>query len=160
MKRYGTRVALVFVLLALFAWWPSAAGAASFETFTFDRLEELVKASKGKIVMVNFFATWCPPCREEIPSLIRIREEYGEDKLILIGASVDQDEDELRKYVAKTRFNYPVKKASDDLTRAAGVSGIPHMLVFDGNGEGIGNAAGLIPEADLREFLRSHMEPR
>jgi thiol-disulfide isomerase/thioredoxin len=120
----------------------------------------LVKASKGKIVMINFFATWCPPCREEIPGLIRIRGDIGEDRLVLIGISVDEDDEALRAYAAKTQFNYPVKKAGQDLVRAVGVSGIPHMLVFNGQGEVVGNAAGLVPEKDLREFLQSHMESK
>ena len=160
MKRYTTRFALFLAVFVLMAVMPVSAGAAGFETFGYDQLKELVKASKGKIVMVNFFATWCPPCREEIPSLIRIRKEFGEDKLLIIGASVDEDEDALKKYVAKTKFNYPVKKAGQDLVQAAGVSGIPHMLVFDGKGDVIGNEAGLIAENDLRNFLKSHMESK
>ena len=158
MKRHGMGVAFVFALLVLFAGSPSSAGAASFETLTFAKLEELVKASKGKVVMVNFFATWCPPCREEIPSLIRIRKNFGEDRLVLIGASLDDNEAALKNYVAKTKFNYPVKKAGKDLVQAAGITGIPHMLVFDGKGEVVANAPGLVAEKDLRDFLLSLME--
>ena len=157
MRKYLSRAALVLALFAFLAGMPASAEAAEFEEFTFDQLEDLVKQNRGKVVMNNFFATWCPPCREEIPSLIRIRKDYGEDKLVLIGASVDEDNNELRKYAAKTKFNYPIKKAANDLVHAAGVSGIPHMLVFDTKGEVVGNAAGLIPEKDLREFIDSHL---
>lgn len=160
MKLYLKRGSLVLALLALLAGAPGSAGAAGFETFGYKQMEDLVKANKGKIVMINFFATWCPPCREEIPSLIRIRKDIGADKLVLIGASVDEDDEALRAYAAKTKFNYPVKKAGDDLVQAVGVSGIPHMLVFNGKGEVVGNAAGLVEEGDLREFLQSHMESK
>lgn len=158
MKKCITRAALLLGFAAFLAGTSVPAVAASFEELTFDQVETLVKANKGKIVMINFFATWCPPCREEIPSLIRIRESYGKDKLLLLGASVDEDNAALEKYVAKAKINYPVKKASPDLTQAVGVSGIPHMLVFDGKGEVVGNASGLVPEKILREFINSHME--
>ncbi len=157
MKQYLKRGSLIVALFVVLA---GTAPAAGFELFGRSQLEEVLKANKGKVVMINFFATWCPPCREEIPSLIRIRKDIGDDKLVLIGASVDEDDSALRAYTAKTRFNYPVKKAGIDLVRAAGVSGIPHMLVFDGKGEVVGNASGLVPEKDLRDFLQSHMEPQ
>ncbi len=146
------------LFLFFFCGAPSSAGAEEFEPLNFDQVQELVAVSKGKVVMINFWATWCPPCREEIPSLMRIRKSYGEDKLILIGASVDHDMGELRDYVKKTRFNYPIRLAAGDLVNAAGVSGIPHMLVFDREGEVIANAPGYVPEDALREFLKKHME--
>jgi len=151
--------AVVFLMFAtVFAWMPAPAKAADFEELTFDQMETLVKVNPGKIVMINFFATWCPPCREEIPSLIRIRESYGKDKLLLIGASVDEDDGALKEYVAKAKINYPVKKAARDLVQIVGISSIPHMLVFDGKGEVVGNAPGLVPEKVLRDFIDLHME--
>ncbi len=159
MKKCPQRAALLLAFLIL-AGMASPAFAAGFETLGLKQVEKMVAANKGKVVMFNFFATWCPPCREEIPSLIRIRKDIGADKLVLVGLSVDEDDEALRAYVAKTGFNYPVKKAGVDLTQAAGVSGIPHMLVFDPKGEVVGNAAGLIPEKDLRDFLTLHMESR
>ena len=158
MKRHGMGITIVFALLVLLAGGSSSAGAASFETLSLTNIEELVKVSKGKIVMVNFFATWCPPCREEIPSLIRIRKDFGEDRLVLIGASLDENAGALKAYAAKTEFNYPVKMAGKDLVQAAGITGIPHMLIFDGKGEVVVNAPGLVAEKDLRDFLQSHME--
>ena len=59
----------------------------------------------------------------------------------------------MRRYMEKTRFNYPVKKSGRDLAQAAGVSGIPHLLIFDGKGEVVANQAGYVPEKDLREFI-------
>lgn len=157
MKIRPQRSALAAICLILLMGLPSLAGAGEFEPLSLAQLEKLVEEGKGKVVMINFFATWCPPCREEIPSLISIRKDFGEDKLILIGASVDEDKKELRKYVSKTGFNYPVRLAGDDLVQVAGVSGIPHMLVFDGKGEVVANAPGLVSEEDLRNFLQKHM---
>ena len=160
MKRYGTCVAVVFVMLCLLAGTASSvvAKAKPFETLSYENIEELLKGNRGKIVMINFFASWCPPCREEVPSLIQLRKEFREDELLLIGASLDESEKDLLAYMAKTPFNYPIKKAGQDLVYAAGVSGIPHMLAFDGKGEVILNQAGLIPENKLRNFLKAQME--
>lgn len=158
MHHRTARVITFLVCIAVLCMAPVPSGAADFEPLTIDQVEELVKANRGKIVMINFWATWCPPCREEIPGLIKIRKSYGEDKLLLIGASVDEDDKALRQYVTSSKINYPVRKAARNLVQAAGVSGIPHMLVFDGRGEVIGNAAGLISEQDLRNFIDSHLE--
>lgn len=151
--RFGFALALFVALTGA----PVSAGAAEFDSLTFADLEKLVRDNRGKVVMINFFATWCPPCREEVPSLIRIRKDYSEDSLVLIGASVDEDVAALEKYVASAKINYPVKRAANDLVQAVGVSGIPHMLVFDRTGEVVGNAAGLVPEEVLREFIDSHL---
>ena len=157
----------ILVLLVLFLGISLAAASASadtgkrpFEVLSYPDVQSLVAASKGKVVMINFFATWCPPCREEIPGLMRIRASYGEDKLVLIGASLDEDEDALRQYLTEMKLNYPVKKSGMDLAGAAGVSGIPHLLIFDGEGEVAANQPGYVPESDLRAFLQKIMEAK
>lgn len=139
---------------------PSRAAASGFETLTFQGVQTILAESRGKVVVINFFATWCPPCREEVPGLVNIRKTFGEDKLLLIGASLDEDEKALAGFVKKTKINYPVKKAGQDLAAAAGVRGIPHMLIFDPKGEVAANEAGLVPENALRNFLQGIMEPK
>ncbi|MDR3074232.1 MAG: TlpA family protein disulfide reductase [Deltaproteobacteria bacterium] len=134
-----------------------AAFAAEVETLTYGGLQTLLAENKGKVVAVNFFASWCPPCRLEAPGLINIRKSYGADKLVLIGASLDEDDEALRKYMDEAKFNYPIKKSGEDLSRAAGVRGIPHMLIFDAGGELAANQSGYIPEQDLRAFLEEKM---
>ncbi|CAK7010197.1 MAG: Thiol-disulfide oxidoreductase ResA [Desulfovibrio sp.] len=136
------------------------AAAPEFEVLTYPGLQTLVAENKGKVVVVNFFATWCPPCREEIPGLINIRKHFGANKLLLIGASIDEDDNALRAYMKKTKFNYPVMKGGDDLVRAAQVRGIPHLLVFDAQGGVAANEGGYVPEETLRTFLQSLMEAK
>lgn len=160
MKKIVVRLVAALSLVMALGTATAADSVKTFETFGYEDLKTLVAESKGKVVMVNFFATWCPPCREEIPGLMRIRKSYGMDKLVLIGASLDEDEDALQKYVTKTKINYPVKKSGMDLARAAGVTGIPHMLVFDPKGELAANQSGYIPEEALREFLNKQLEAK
>ena len=66
-----------------------------------------LEAYKGKVVLLNFWATWCGPCRAEIPSLIQIQEAY-KDRLQVIGMDVDDDEEQLRAFVKDQGINYPV----------------------------------------------------
>src|SRR5262245_23578875 len=66
------------------------------------------KDLRGKVVLVNFWATWCPPCRAEIPDLIALQDKYR-DKLVVIGVSEDEGGvDEVKAFVAKQRMNYPI----------------------------------------------------
>src|SRR6516162_4225719 len=70
-----------------------------------------LEAYKGKVVLLNFWATWCGPCRAEIPSLIRIQEAY-KDRLQIIGMDVDDDEEQLHAFVKDQGINYPVAMTS------------------------------------------------
>ena len=62
---------------------------------------------KGKIILLNFWATWCEPCKEEIPDLVALQEQYKDD-LVVLGFSIDDKPEQLREYAAKFNMNYPV----------------------------------------------------
>lgn len=160
MKKYLTAAVLALGVILALGLGAAAKDSKTFETLSYDDVKTIVAESKGKVVMINFFATWCPPCREEIPGLMRIREHYGPDKLVLIGASLDEDEKALREYVAKMKINYPVKKAGLDLAQAASVRSIPHMLAFAPDGTVAGNQPGFLPEKVLREFIDKLLEAK
>jgi thiol-disulfide isomerase/thioredoxin len=66
-----------------------------------------IKEWKGKVVLLNFWATWCPPCIEEIPELINLQKTYGAQGLQVIGVAVDDDQP-VRDFAAKAGFNYPI----------------------------------------------------
>ena len=87
---------------------------------------------RGKVVIVNFWATWCPPCRAEIPDLVALQAKYG-DKLQIIGVSQDEEPVEVvRRFAAAQRMNYPIVMTTPELEKAfPGVAALPTSFVLD-----------------------------
>ncbi len=95
------------------------------------------EALAGKVLLVTFFATWCPPCLEEIPTLIEMEKEYGGDDFAVVAFSVDYDEEKLvNKLIEKFGVNYQVIMADDEVAMGfGGVSGIPVSFIVDKKGK-------------------------
>jgi thiol-disulfide isomerase/thioredoxin len=94
---------------------------------------------RGKVRLVNFWATWCAPCRREIPLLKQAQAEHGADNLQVIGVAVDNADDVIA-YARNTDFNYPILVGQDDAMAAAEASGVafiglPFTLVVAPGGE-------------------------
>lgn len=139
---------------------PAARAAEALPVITGEGLLEIVRANPGKVVFINFFASWCPPCREEIPELITIRKEYPETALTLIGVALDEKKDEkgegadpLASFAASAGFNYPVYRAGADVPGLYGVMSIPHNVVYDTQGKLAVSQAGMVDAAALRVFF-------
>jgi len=91
---------------------------------------------KGKVVLVNFWATWCPPCRAEIPDLVKLQEKYR-DKLVILGVSEDEDASpqEVKAFGAEQKMNYPIVMLTPELSKIfKGVAALPTTFVIDPEG--------------------------
>ena len=91
---------------------------------------------RGKVVLVNFWATWCPPCRAEIPDLIKLQNKYR-DQLVVLGISEDEiPPDEVKAFVNEQKMNYPVAMTKPELSKIfRGVSALPTTFVIDREGK-------------------------
>ena len=146
--------ALFFVLLLMLG-LTTTASAAALSTMTPPQLETLLEDSKGKLVFINFFATWCPPCRAEIPDLLELRSKYSEDQVVMIGISLDENPDNLKEFIQKMAFNYPVYLSDFYLPEMYSVSSIPHNVIYLPSGKLVHNAPGVIPGNELDAIFNS-----
>src|SRR5437879_139215 len=89
---------------------------------------------RGKVVVLNFWASWCPPCVEETPSLIAMQEKM-KDRVTIFAVSVDQDENAYRRFVAEHKINFlTVRDPDQKSNRLYGTFGYPETYVIDANG--------------------------
>jgi thiol-disulfide isomerase/thioredoxin len=106
---------------------------------------------RGKVTIVNFWATWCPPCRAEIPDLIALQKKYG-DRLQIIGISQDEDgPDVVRKFVAQQQMNYPIVMSTPAIEKAfPGIYALPTSFIIGPDGKIMQKHVGML-NAQLTE---------
>jgi len=132
--------------------------APDFKLTALDGKPITLAALQGKVVFLNFWATWCGPCRAEIPDLVALQEQY-KGRLQIIGLNVDDDDAaEVQKYVAETGINYPVAMASDDVRKEyGGIPALPTSFVLDTEGRVVQKHVGLwdpaVYETEIRALL-------
>lgn len=149
MKKY-----CVWLLLLLLLAWPCAARAAdTFATLNLAGLNDIVAANKGKVVIVNFFATWCPPCRMEIPDLVTVHRDFSTKNVAVIGLSVDEDPSLLPSFLKKLDVDYPVFLAGEDTIQAFNIFSIPHNVFYGPTGKVMLAGSGLVDKNTLLEIL-------
>lgn len=91
---------------------------------------------QGHVLVVDFFATWCQPCRKSIPHLIKMNQKYGKQGLQILGMSADEDgEGVVKTFAAEQHMNYPVALAGETVIDAFGVRSVPVMIVIDKKGK-------------------------
>lgn len=102
-----------------------------------------LSAQRGKVVFINFWATWCPPCREEMPSMERLHARHREGRFTMVAVSVDASPDAVGPFVKQGRYTFPV--ALDprmSVASAYGVRGLPATFIVDAEGVLVAMALG------------------
>jgi thiol-disulfide isomerase/thioredoxin len=112
---------------------------------------------QGKVMVVNFWATWCPPCLKEIPEFVRLQQRYGSRGVQFVGLAID-DKVKVAAFAAKMGMNYPVLIADRDgltLARNAGnpLGGLPFTVIIDRQGRTARVELGVLDEAKLAPIL-------
>jgi thiol-disulfide isomerase/thioredoxin len=121
---------------------------------------------KGKVVLVNFWATWCEPCQVEIPWMIGFQKKYADKGFTLLGVAMDEEgKSVVEPYVQKTQFdveghpmtmNYPIVLGDDDLAaKFGGLLGLPTTYVISRDGKIAKRYIGLASEGDLDKMIQS-----
>jgi peroxiredoxin len=110
---------------------------------------------KGKVVVVDFWATWCGPCKTEIPGYVQMQTKYASDGLVFVGISVDEDGPEVvRKFMKEHGINYTVVMADEAVVDAFGpIEGYPTTFIIDRDGLIRNKKLGSRPAADYEKEI-------
>ena len=96
--------------------------------------ETRLSDQRGKVVLIDFWATWCPPCREELPHIQRLHDTYRSDGLVVLALSTDRDPAAVVSFVSRNGFTFPVLFANPEVARTYRVRGIPTVYLVDRQG--------------------------
>lgn len=109
---------------------------------------------KGKVILLDFWATWCAPCRDEIPRFIAWQAKYGNQGLQVIGVSMDDDIDPVQKFSREFRMNYPVALGTQEVAASyGGILGLPVNIVIGRDGKIVAKHLGLEDPSRLEREL-------
>ncbi|HEY4415852.1 MAG TPA: TlpA disulfide reductase family protein [Verrucomicrobiae bacterium] len=116
---------------------------------------------KGKVVILDFWATWCGPCRAEIPSFVALQKQYQKQGLVVIGASVDDGgADMVKAFTEKLGMKYPVGLADDKVQKAfGGIDAIPTTFVIDRSGHIVKKHLGLTEKDEFEAEIKPLLAP-
>jgi thiol-disulfide isomerase/thioredoxin len=115
-----------------------------------------MQSFKGKIILLNFWATWCGPCKAEIPSLVELQTQYADD-LVVLGLSIDDPAEKLRPYAAEYKMNYPVLVGGrEDVQEAYGpLFGVPVTVIIDREGKIAVKHSAIASKEQLERYIKS-----
>ncbi|MBR3654949.1 MAG: TlpA family protein disulfide reductase [Elusimicrobia bacterium] len=115
---------------------------------------------KGKVVFIDFWATWCPPCRASIPAVENLYEQYKDNEdFVVLGINLQEDKDTILKFMKKQKMNYPVLLSDKKVISNYKISSIPRFFIIDKNGEIYNKYVGFAPgveelwQKDIKKLL-------
>ena len=151
-------LALLCVSLGLAGCVKTGGGGKSASTMFMEKattadVEQFVADSKGKVVLVNVFASWCGYCMQEVPDLVAMRGAYSRDDVAMLGVSLDDASDlpELKRLVKEMNVSYPVYVVGDDYAEKYNITGIPVTIIYDREGKEYKSIVGYVPKAEIEK---------
>jgi cytochrome c biogenesis protein CcmG/thiol:disulfide interchange protein DsbE len=115
---------------------------------------------KGKVMVLNFWATWCTPCRAEIPAFVKLREQYHDRGFEIIGVSLDEDATEaVARFAKNLKINYPIAMGNPEIVQAYGpIESIPMTFIIDRQGRLYGFIRGMVAHDQFEKIITPLLE--
>ena len=152
MNRYSAFI-LIGVMIVLACRSSEKAANTGFQNdFTLQSIDGesyTLSELKGNVIIVDFWATWCPPCRNSIPALSRLYDKYHERGFMILGISTE-DVNTLREFRDAQQIPYPILSATNEVVKAYEVTAIPKMFFFDKTGAVRKTQTGYSPELEAQ----------
>jgi len=130
--------------------------APDFKLTNLEGKEVTLASLKGKVVLLDFWATWCGPCKAAMPTIQKISEDYKGKDVVVLGVNTwEQKADAAKEYIAKKKYTYGCLLKGDELAKAYGISGIPTLVILGKDGKVASTEVGLSDEsgAALRKAI-------
>ncbi len=134
----------------------NAAAAAEFKLQDLDGKTVKLSDFKGKPVLLDFWATWCPPCRDAIPAIEKLHKAYADKGLVVVGVSMDQGGwDSVRTFVKEQGMTYIILKGTDDVSSDYQVRTIPMLVIIDKTGKIVKRHLGIGGDNELEKDIKA-----
>jgi len=130
--------------------------APNFELATLDGRRVKLSDYRGKAVLLNFWATWCSPCKVEMPWFVELQKKYGNDGLVILGIAMDDsDAPKIAQFASEMGVNYPVLLGTDQVSEQYGnVEFLPTSFYIDRDGKIVGKGTGLLARSEIEDNVR------
>ena len=140
---------------------PSISFANKVEEVNPDSLKKVISAAyNSKVIIVDFWATWCTPCKQQLPVLSNLYKKYKSKGLSVFGVAMDFEIKDVSKFVSKSDIQYPVFHGNDDVGYVFKVKAIPTMHIYDGYGNLVKRHTGYMNEEELTRIIENIIDPK
>jgi len=136
--------------------------APDFELTSLDGKQVKLSDFRGKAVLLNFWATWCSPCKVEMPWFVDLQKKYGNDGLVVLGVAMDDsDTPKIAQFASELGVNYLVLLGTDKVSEAYGnVEFLPTSFYIDREGRIVGKGTGLLGRSEVEENVQKALASR